>query len=1169
MGSEHILAGAACSRSCAGRLLTVVIWLLFCCRLIAVAEDCLDGAHVFVYHARRLFRQKSLATPEVEAGQYVSLSFSPDEALLLSLGAAPDWRLVCWHLDSGKPLAIHQVTSTPELVMEGCSFCPTNPTKLAVWGSSVLKFLSLEDDQRISVLPHSSRFTERPTQTYLAHCWLPDDLSVVATASGDLLLFRRELFECVLSSSPSASAESEADAGPAEVMVPYEGGFLTGGAHGLVRLFAPSDDEGVYFRRSRRFLLRDAAEHNARIHTVAVSPSQDSLAVMTGGADMLSLDLTRALKKEETRFTRIGAGTHGPPRDRDEGWGPGDPSAAAAVTGLDVCTRKPLIATTGIDGCLRLWNYVEKTQELCEPFGEVLLCVALHPSGLQALVGFSDTLKLCNILLDNVVPAREITIKNCREARFARGGHLFAAANGFLIQVYDAFTCDLLVTLRGHSSPVRSIRWAEDDETMTSAGLDGAVYRWSWRSGKRVSEFVNKQDSYTAAESTQDGVTAYAVGVKGFLEEVEFASGSSRHAVAHDVVHGQLALSSNGRMLFSGWADETLAGCVASYAIPIDADAPDVVTYPAASAEVTRMMLTHDDTHLIVTGADGSVLVMEVRDKEGRIPLREASARLPWADEVLMTKGLLEEMATSITKLSEKYEELVSNNDYNMRMKEIQFQERMKKVQERYQAELDQEKTQLQLLKEETEDLQREYGDRLTAMEVAHRAELQKREAMYQAEIMGEVSRFQQLKAEWDASGAEQRAIRQRLVDDHERHMSVVRQAQDEKLAAAQQTRRDHEKSNADRLKDWRETQGQMEGDLEEEVEEMKRTYQTKHEFEKTTILRYRSENGVLTKKFEALKQEIEEQEEEIRALKDAHGKREKLVADLRLQIKARVAAISEKDGKIGDKEKQIYELKKKNQELEKYKFVLDYKIKELKRQIEPRETEIQAMRKQIKEVDAELEAYHKVNAKMDEQIGELRAELDALQASISRGRGTVRSRKSQAEALQSDLEELSSLILDPAKLRTGILAVHARHVPKDLVVARADGVVVSEYAKQEQYLADNLKTLSAKLARTTAVNASEMEHTVRRNLALITDVKELRTRIASLREDRSRVGSAPAAAAASAAEPASARSRKGPGTAQVDAWRRAKEEVRKQIGLIERALGAANPASRVAAGAT
>ena len=26
---------------------------------------------------------------------------------------------------------------------------------------------------------------------------------------------------------------------------------------------------------------------------------------------------------------------------------------------------------------------------------------------------------------------------------------------------------------------------------------------------------------------------------------------------------------------------------------------------------------------------------------------------------------------------------------------------------------------------------------------------------------------------------------------------------------------------NADRLKDWRETQGQMEGDLEEEVEEM------------------------------------------------------------------------------------------------------------------------------------------------------------------------------------------------------------------------------------------------------------------------------------------------------------------------------------------------------------
>lgn len=1132
-----------------------------------MAEECHDGAHVFVYHARRLFRQKSLFTAEVESPRFTCLSFSPDEALLLSLGGAPDWRLVCWHLDSGKPLAIHQVTTTPELRMEGCSFCPTNPSKLAVWGNSVLKFLSLDDDQRISVLPHTSRFTERPPQTYLAHCWLPDDYSVVSTASGDLLLFRREVFDRVLSASPSASAESEADAGAAEVLVPYEGGFLTGGAHGLVRMYAPSDDEGVFFRRSRRFLLRDAAEHNSRVHTLAVAPSEDHIAVMTGGADLLSLDLTKAIKKEETRFARIGAGTHGPPRDRDEGWGPGDASAAAAVTGLDVCVRKPLVATTGVDGCLRLWNYVEKTQELCEPFGETLLSVALHPSGLQALVGFSDALKLCNILLDNVVPAREIAIKNCREARFASGGHVFAAANGFLIQVYDVYTCDLLITLRGHSNPVRSLRWADNDESLTSAGLDGAVYRWSWRSGKRVGEFVTKQDSFGCAASTQDGATAYAVGAKGFLEEIDFATGSSRHAVTHEVEHGQLALSSSGRMLFSAWADTELAGCVTSYGVPVDEEAPDVVTYPAASAEVTRMMLSPDDTHLVAAGADGSVLVMEVRDKDGRIPLRESTSRLPWADEVLMTKSLLEEMATSITKLSDKYEELVSNNDYNMRMKEIKFQERMKKVQERYQAELDQEKTQLQLLKEETEDLQREYGDRLTAMEVAHRAELQKREAMYQAEIMTEVGRFQQLKGEWDASGAEQRALRKRLVDAHERAMASKRQEQDEKMAAAQQSRREQEKSNADRLKDWRETQAQTEHDLDEEIEEMKRTYQKQHEEEKTTILRHRSENGVLTKKFEALKQEIEEQEEEIRALRDAHEKRERLVADLRLQIKARLAAIEEKDDKIGDKEKQIYELKKKNQELEKYKFVLDYKIKELKRQIEPRENEIQAMRKQIKEVDAELEAYHKVNAKMDAQIGELRGDLDSLHDSIRRGRGRVRARNAEEAAVQSDLEELSAYILEPARLRAGLIEAHRRHVPKDLTVPKADGIVVSEYAKQERYLADNLRTLSAKLERTTSVNAAEMESTVRRNLGLIGDVKGLRGQISSLKGDRTRSSLAPSSSRPTAAD--AARSPRGPTLAQVDGWRRARASVLAQAKLLEHAMAAANPASRAAAGAT
>lgn len=43
-----------------------------------------------------------------------------------------------------------------------------------------------------------------------------------------------------------------------------------------------------------------------------------------------------------------------------------------AVTGLSVCSRKPLVATCSVDCSVRIWNYESKYEE---PSGSVLGCV--------------------------------------------------------------------------------------------------------------------------------------------------------------------------------------------------------------------------------------------------------------------------------------------------------------------------------------------------------------------------------------------------------------------------------------------------------------------------------------------------------------------------------------------------------------------------------------------------------------------------------------------------------------------------------------------------------------------------------------------------------------------------------------------------------------------------
>ena len=50
-------------------------------------------------------------------------------------------------------------------------------------------------------------------------------------------------------------------------------------------------------------------------------------------------------------------------------------------------------------------------------FQEEAYSVALHPSGLYVLVGFSDKLRLMNLLIDDIRPFKEFTIRGCREVK--------------------------------------------------------------------------------------------------------------------------------------------------------------------------------------------------------------------------------------------------------------------------------------------------------------------------------------------------------------------------------------------------------------------------------------------------------------------------------------------------------------------------------------------------------------------------------------------------------------------------------------------------------------------------------------------------------------------------------------------------------------------------------
>lgn len=74
--------------------------------------------------------------------------------------------------------------------------------------------------------------------------------------------------------------------------------------------------------------------------------------------------------------------------------------------------------------------------------------------GLFILAGCTDKVRIFTVLMDDIRELYEFHIRGCRECRFSTGGHLFAAANGNVVQIYNTTFFDNVSNLKGHSNKV-------------------------------------------------------------------------------------------------------------------------------------------------------------------------------------------------------------------------------------------------------------------------------------------------------------------------------------------------------------------------------------------------------------------------------------------------------------------------------------------------------------------------------------------------------------------------------------------------------------------------------------------------------------------------------------------------------------------------------------------
>lgn len=1053
-------------------------------KFLAVCERFQDRAvcSIFDVHTGKR-RRGTLTYQDCDAREFVCAAFSADNKFLITQGGPPDWTLVLWSWDKARPMGAVKVSNLTGSVIHECSFNPQDSSVVCVIGDGVFKFFRLQEGTFKNIPNQLSKLREASNQNYVCHSWLHDDRLVICSEAGDALLFDSGgEFKMVLPCSPGEMRSLLC-------VAPFSKGFVAGGDNGIIRVFEKWDDPKEPFRRTKEVPLNTLGGANANVGAVtelAVSPSEEILAIATSNSQLLQLGLSQSdlLKTEDSGVGHVLSSFHSGP-----------------ILGLDVCVRKPLVVTCGIDKSVRIWNYLEKTQELCKVFGEEAFSVAFHPSGFHLIVGFSDKLRLMNLLMEDMRPYKEIPIKACRECRFSHGGQFFAAVNSNTIQIYKTYTCELVCNLRGHQSKVRSVCWTADDSKIVSTGADGAVYEYDIiKEGVRCSDWAQKGASFSCIIAYTDPTTAtntmYVVGSDKMLKEIQGAS--LRNYLESNSTIGQLALASQAKVLVAGVAEVDAPGPLRCYNFPLDGD---YLEYQAHAAPVTRIRITGDDQYLFSTGEDGCLCIFDVKRKTQA--KRDKDGALGIADEILVTRAFLDDKQAAVVDLDRQVEELTSKIEYRLRNRDSTHKEQMAELQEKYGEEIETERRKFEALREEKAEMEMEYEDNIKNLEETHAKQTQELEQSFQQKMLVEVQRYQKLaldlereKQEWDqqhgALVSEQESVIDQMRQDFEKQQRANWDERDRIIKEKEQAFKQHQ-----------ETLAQLEQDADREIEELKEMYEQKLAQEKDEKVRLRGQAGIHRKHHDDLRRQMQKKQDDVRKEEEKNRKHEEKIVALLKDKDSNEKEIKERDKTIADKEQRIYALRNQNQELEKFKFVLDYKIKELKAQIDPKNDDISSMKTQIQAMDAELDDYVRKNKQLALDISQLQMKQRALQEEIKTQKRRLRVDLSLIQKFKLDLSECMENVNEPKQFKESVVQLYWKYVQTGVKKLDLDTDVQKEYNRQRDYLEKSVDSLKKKLEKDSQSHRIDNMRIMQENVSLIREINDLRREINALKHER------------------------------------------------------------------
>lgn len=751
------------------------------------------------------------------------------------------------------------------------------------------------------------------------------------------------------------------------------------------------------------------------------------------------------------------------------------------IIDFDICVLKPIVIVAGqINHNIQIWNYIKGDLLLHQKFLETPSSVSIHPLGHHAIIGFSDKLRLMNVLYDDQFRCIwHYPIKMCRECKFSKGGHLFAAVQGTSILLFDFHNKRKIFELKGHNNRIYKLVWdTYDDSFIVSCDEDGTIYCWCVKTGQRVGEYFRKGGARAfqcCGVMAMDGTRALWIVDGGKLHKLSIptleriqSQSSSSSSSSSDEQHDEneeefyhkdpqnstmfeepLACttkkSTNPQLVFVASKEDT--NVLNIFHTNTNANGQHNEYLSTVQLNITNNSKLHTNLHQQYTSSiatnnkidalkiinDRFLLVMDskktflhVFEIQNRQHRRQslittvqniedyAPSNAGWNEDVLVSRNDLEEKNNLITELHNEVEELIHQNDYQLRLKELSTIEDINEINEANAQALEKERLKLKRLMRQSELKEQDNENLLKQMDEQFDTKLQDCECNNQQQLLRAVDNYHATLKRIKTDRELKKKEKSQLEENQHNHLKDLTFSLRNELEEKRKLRLKLEAEICEKEKEIKEMKDQFEDDIDEEVEKLKIMYKERIEKEKNETTQFTGDNSILRKKVQNMRNEIENKKERVKILLQKEEEMRDTIKEREELIETEKRKIESKENIITTKINMIAELKKKNQELEKFQRVLQFGEVELQKRIAPREKEASDVKKQIAGIHMALDHYHESNTELGDTITSTQKLIDEKQKVVLNKRTQVKKQNALLRKLECELYLCTELIQNP-----------------------------------------------------------------------------------------------------------------------------------------------------------